>query len=788
MLLSLAANASVEIDGVYYELDSSTKTAEVVKNPNKYNGGISIPSTITYEGDEYDVTSIHGNAFRNCEDLVFVVIGEKVASIGNYSFRNCDKLTNVWAFMQNPPAIIKETFTNRTNAILHVPTGSVTAYKSAAYWKEFKSIVATNNGIINFADANIKALCVANWDTDNDGELSEFEALKITDIGTVFSENTAIISFNELSYFSNLENIEANAFKGCSNLGSITIPKSVESIGTDAFAGCNNITTVTIQSNAVLSNYPDWGKSSLSTIFGEQVQEYILEEGITRIGRNAFYGCNGLTYITIPNSVTSIGDYAFYGCNSLVSVNIPSAVELIGDFAFDGCNSLTAVHISNLETWVSINFASATSNPLYYGHHLYLNNEEVKYLVIPNNVKTINRFAFIGCYSLSSLLIPKSVTYIGEFAFQFCNLSSIAVEEGNTIYDSRNNCNAIIETASNTLIRGSQNTVIPQTVKTLKDGAFNGCTGLTTITIPSSVTLIEEHVFWSCLDLTSISVEEGNTVYDSRNNCNAIIETASNTLLYGCKNAQIPNGTTTIETYAFGGISDLSYVTIPNSVTTIRNEAFYGCSGLTSLVIPNSVTKIGVFAFAWCSGLTSIQVEDGNTVYDSRNNCNAIIETATNTLAWGCQNTKIPNGITTIGENSFSGCTGLTYIIIPSSITSIGYRAFGYCTNLTDMYCYAEQVPKTDSYSFSDSNYTSATLHVPAGSVEAYSNAEYWKDFGSIVALTENDPKPTGIANVANKNTSKHYFSLDGKRLATPQRGLNIIKMSDGTTKKIVIK
>ncbi len=423
MLLSLAANASVEIDGVYYELDSSTKTAEVVKNPNKYYGGISIPSTITYEGDEYDVTSIHGNAFRNCEDLVFVVIGEKVASIGNYSFRNRDKLTNVWAFMQKPPAIIKETFTNRTNAILHVPTGSVTAYKSAAYWKEFKSIVATNNGIINFADANIKALCVANWDTDNDGELSEFEALKITDIGTVFSENTAIISFNELSYFSNLENIEANAFKGCSNLGSITIPKSVESIGNDAFAGCNNITTVTIQSNAVLSNYPDWGRSSLSTIFGEQVQEYILEEGITRIGRNAFYGCNGLTYITIPNSVTSIG-----------------------------------------------------------------------------------------------------------------------------------------------------------------------------------------------------------------------------------------------------------------------------------------------------------------------------------------------------------------------------YRAFGYFTNLTDMYCYAEQVPKTDSYSFSDSNYTSATLHVPAGSVEAYSNAEYWKNFGSIVALTENDPDPTGIANVANKNTSKHYFSLDGKRLATPQRGLNIIKMSDGTTKKIVIK
>ena len=211
---------------------------------------------------------------------------------------------------------------------------------------------------------------------------------------------------------------------------------------------------------------------------------------------------------------------------------------------------------------------------------------------------------------------------------------------------------------------------------------------------------------------------------------------------------------TSIDKRAFYNCSNLTSVTIPNSVTSIGVEAFYNCSGLTSITIPNSVEIIGENAFGWCSGLTSIdipnsvwridreaffacsglksiKVEEGNPVYDSRDNCNAIIETRYNNLLTGCQNTRIPDSVTDIDYGAFYRCTDLKSITIPNSVVIIGESAFKEC-GLTEIISKIENPLAIDTNTFSDSTYNNATLYVPKGTIEKYKAQEGWKKFVNI--------------------------------------------------------
>ena len=305
--------------------------------------------------------------------------------------------------------------------------------------------------------------------------------------------------------------------------------------------------------------------------------------------------------------------------------------------------------------------------------------------------------------------------------------------------------------------------IIPNSVTSIGDYAFNKCIGLTSIMIPNSVTSIGVNVFSNCSGLTSINVSSGNTKYDSRDNCNAIIETASNTLIQGCKTTIIPDSVISIGVSAFSGCSGLTSITIPNSVTRIGNSAFNKCIGLTSITIPNSVTSIGVNVFSNCSGLTSINVSSGNTKYDSRDNCNAIIETASNTLIQGCKTTIIPDSVISIGVSAFYGCSGLTSITIPNSVTDIKNRAFSYCDGLTSIiipdgatsigsrtFLYCEKLTK---------------IYIPASvttiSASGSSNSPFYGCSSSLVIYCAAGSKPTGWGTYWNYYSSSETLTVN---------------------------
>lgn len=240
--------------------------------------------------------------------------------------------------------------------------------------------------------------------------------------------------------------------------------------------------------------------------------------------------------------------------------------------------------------------AEVIKNPNGYRGNIII-PETIVFNEVTYRVTSVGKQAFGNCFSLTSVVIPNSVTRIGRDAFWGCDsLKSIVISNGVTSIGEA----AFMECDSLNSI------VIPNSVISIEDNAFSGCSSLTSIVIPESVKSIGEGAFSGCSSLTSVVVAEGNTVYDSREQCNAIIETETNKLISVCKKTIIPDGVTSIGSFVFSQCESLTSITIPDSVTSIEEEAFSSCVALKSVVIGNGVTSIGAAAFMGCDSLKSI--------------------------------------------------------------------------------------------------------------------------------------------------------------------------------------
>ena len=752
LLLSLVLPSNMiahdlEIYGIFYRFTGNH--AVVTPGIYPYNGDVTIPATITHNGVVYTVTAIDPAAFMNCPSLTSISIPGSVTAIGEHAFTGCTALDSVdisdlslWcridfgSMTANPCYIAHHLYLKGMEITDLIIPDEVDTISSFAF-----------SGCSSISSVSIPSSVVMI------GALPFSNCVSLISID-VAADNPTYDSRENCNAV--IETASGVLIAGCRNS---VIPNTVTAIGNWAFYACTGLTNIFIPNSVTIIGYEAFYRCS--SLVGVNIPN-----SVRSIGYQAFYGCSSLRSIHIPGSVRGIGSSAFEFCPSMISMSvspenqrydsrdecnaiietdentliagcmsttIPSTVTAIGDYAFSGCSKLDGIDIPTSVTMV--------------GDFAFRNCSALRNVCIPEGVKSIGSSAFFDCTALQRVEIPAAVESIGTFAFEHCPaIHSMSVANGNPFYDSRDSCNAIIETASNTLIAGCMNTVIPQTVSAIGDNAFSGCFMLTKALIPASVTAIGDYAFTGCTSLSSFNIPNTVTTIGEAafNGCSALtVLDIPNSVAFigqaafgGCTSLErisLPKSVSSIGDFEFMGCTMLTDVNISNSITSIGNSAFRGCLSLSSIYIPKSVIKIGNSAFRECPSLSSITVAKGNPAYDSREACNAIIETSTGTLIAGGQKTIIPTSVTAIGYAAFDGCLLLRSINIPKSVTVVGRKAFNNCPALEEVVCHVTDpslvVTAPDAFKLPSEDYTGRTLLVPTGTTAAYQASNAWLPF-----------------------------------------------------------
>ena len=690
--------------------------------------------------------------FLDCITLTNVILPQTLTEIGYSAFFNTS-LTSI---------VIPKTVTTLSGDAFNVPT-----LNSIQVEEGNPNYYSQNNAIYEKATGKLVRGCRASGIPEG-----------VTEIGNAAFRDADL---EKIILPKSLKKFGKQSFCENGKITDIYIPASIEEMGDYAFDNCN-LQTITVDNDNPVFDSRDNCNAIIETATNTLLQASngtsVIPASVTGLANGAFARLN-IKSIDIPQTVTNFGlDLFSYSKTSIFHVHYPEPIE-IPENAF---NLIENGQVANLirenarlivPDGTKAKYAAATGWKVF-GMGSYKIIEESEYNASRQFTVTLTEAGTLETtltqdtkdiveeLTVKGPINGRDLQCLKGLCGQFGVLTSINLSDATIVDGEGTTANVLPEGAFQTTM-ALQHIVLPKNLTAIGSFAFQD-SGIEELVLPATVKELGRDIFYYARNLKALSVEEGNTVFDSRDNCNAIIETASNTLRIGCANTVVPNGIKALGQMAFSGIPSLKEVKLPSGLTSIGWAAFWADTELSKVTLSESVTDIGESPFGGCERITSLVIDAKNGKYDSRNNCNAIIETATDKLIQGFATTKIPEGVKTIATAAFRSLFTLTEIEIPASVEKIEPEAFLYCNQMTKVVSHIKKPFAVSSMVFSGDNMKIAKLYVPYGTREAYANTPGWDNFKYIIEMepVEGEYTKNG-ASVVTTDFGKAYAALNGK-------------------------